>query len=226
MRSFKEILDIAAARKGSVARVLEGASVPLAAEDLAAVPDDRWLACMARGIFQAGISWKVVENKWPGIEAAFGGFDPGRVSMMDDRWFDALLADPRVIRSGPKIAAIRDNATFIRSVAAEHGSFGRRVGDWPGSDFSGLLQWLGRNGSRLGGSTGAYVLRFMGKDGYILSTDVVARLVAEGVIDGPPGSRKAQAAVQAAFDRWQAESGLPLGTISRVLAQSIGPERA
>ncbi|GAB1479871.1 hypothetical protein MASR2M74_24400 [Paracoccaceae bacterium] len=66
MRHFSEILDLAVARRGSVDAVSEGAVVPLAAEVLAAVPDDRWLAAMARGIFQAGISWKVVEAKWRG----------------------------------------------------------------------------------------------------------------------------------------------------------------
>ena len=62
----------------------------------------------------------------------------------------------------------------------------------------------------------------MGKDGFLLSRDVVARLVAEGVIDKAPGSRKAMVPVQEAFDRWAAESGESFTTISRVLARSIG----
>lgn len=222
MRSFDEILAIAAERKGGVAAAMEGAVAPLPAAALAAIPDDRWLAAMARGIFQAGISWKVVEAKWPGIEAAFDGFDPGRVSMIEGERLDALAGDRRVIRSGPKIVAIRDNAVFIRRVAQESGSFGHRIADWPDSDFAGLLAWLGKNGSRLGGMTGAYMLRHMGKDSYILSRDVLARLQAEGVIDGPAASVRAMKAVQAAFDRWRAESGLPFNTIGRVLARSIG----
>lgn len=222
MRTFAEILAIAANRKGSEEAVLVAAPVPKSAEALAAIPDDRWLAAMARGIFQAGISWKVVENKWPGIEEAFLGFDPGRVSMMEGEAIDRLVGDTRVIRSGPKIVAIRDNAVFVREVAAEAGSFGRRIADWPTEDFAGLLEWLGRNGSRLGGTTGQYMLRHMGKDSFILSRDVVARLVEEGVIDGAPGSKKAMAAVQAAFNAWVKESGRSLTTISRVLAQSIG----
>ncbi len=222
MRTFAEILAIAADRKGSEEAVLAAAPVPKSAETLAAIPDDRWLAAMARGIFQAGISWKVVENKWPGIEEAFLGFDPGRVSMMEGEAIDRLVGDTRVIRSGPKIVAIRDNAVFVCEVAAEAGSFGRRIADWPTEDFAGLVEWLGRNGSRLGGTTGQYLLRHMGKDSFILSRDVVARLVEEGVIDGAPGSKKAMAAVQAAFNTWVKESGRNLTTISRVLAQSIG----
>ncbi|SEN18306.1 DNA-3-methyladenine glycosylase I [Gemmobacter aquatilis] len=222
MRSFAEILAIAAERKGGVDKVLAATQAPLGPEALAAIPADRWLAQMARGIFQAGISWTVVEAKWPGIEAAFDGFDIGRVSMMDDDRFEALLADTRVIRSGPKIAAIRDNAAFIRRVEEQEGGFARKVADWPAEDFLGLVDWLVKNGSRLGGNTGPYMLRQMGKESYLLSQDVVARLVAEGVIDAPPTARKARAAVQAAFDQWRAESGQSFNVISRVLAQSIG----
>jgi 3-methyladenine DNA glycosylase Tag len=224
MRSFAEILAIAADRKDGADAILAAVPKPRTGDALAAIGDDRWLAAMARGIFQAGISWAVVDAKWPGIEAAFQGFAIGPVSMMDDAWFDGLLTDPRIIRSGPKIAAVRENAIFIRDTAAEHGSFGRKVGNWPATDFAGLLDWLQRHGSRLGGSTGAYMLRQMGKDGFILSRDVVARLGAEGVIEGPPTSRKAMAAVQAAFNAWAAESGQSLTAISRVLAQSIGPQ--
>lgn len=217
MRAFAEIAALAAARKGSLDAILATAAVPKSAAELAAIPDDRWLAQMARGIFQAGISWSVVDAKWPGIEAAFHAFDPGRVSMIEGDGFDALLADTRVIRSGAKIAAIRDNAATLR---AQPG-FGRRVADWPGSDFVGLLDWLGRDFSRLGGTTGQYLLRFMGKDGFLLSRDVVARLQAEGVITGPATSATALRKVQAAFNSWKAESGLTLTQISRVLAQSI-----
>lgn len=221
MRSFDEILAIASERKGGEANVFADVTLPKSADDLAAIPDDRWLAMMARGIFQAGISWKVVENKWPGIEEAFDAFHVGKTAMMNDEKFDALITDTRVIRSGPKIAAIRDNAVFIQEVAAEVGSFGRKVGDWPADDFIGLLSWLKKDGARLGGSTGSYLMRFMGKESFILSKDVVARLIAEGVIDKAPTSQKAMKDVQAAFNAWKSESGRSLTEVSRVLAQSI-----
>jgi 3-methyladenine DNA glycosylase Tag len=217
MRSFAEILDIAVARKGSAEAVLAGALPVKSAEEIAAIPDDRWLAQMARGIFQAGISWSVVEAKWPGIEDAFHGFIPGKVAMIEGDALDALLSDTRVIRSGAKIVAIRDNAAEL----AANPGLGRRVADWPVADFAGLLADLNARFSRLGGSTGAYMLRVMGKEGYVLSRDVVARLQAEGVISGPATSAKAMQAIQQAFNAWKDESGLPLNQISRVLAQSI-----
>lgn len=217
MRTFAGIAAIAEARKGSLDTILAGAAPVKTPEELAAIPDDRWLAQMAKGIFQAGISWSVVEAKWPGIEEAFHGFDPGRVSMIEGDAFDALLSDSRVIRSGAKIAAIRDNAATLR---AQPG-MGRHVADWPATDFAGLIGWLSRDFSRLGGTTGQYLMRFMGKESFILSRDVLARLREEGVIDGPATSAKALQKVQSAFNAWKAESGLTLNQIGRVLAHSI-----
>jgi 3-methyladenine DNA glycosylase Tag len=62
----------------------------------------------------------------------------------------------------------------------------------------------------------------MGKESFILSQDVVARLVAEGVVDTAPKSKKSMLPVQAAFNQWRAESGRSFNEIGRVLAQSIG----
>lgn len=221
MRSFDELLAIAAERKGSAEAALAGSATMRSPAAIAATPDAEWLATMARSIFQAGISWQVVDNKWAGITEAFHAFDIGRNALMPEDAFDDLLADTRVIRSAPKIRAIQENAVFIQEVSAEVGSFGRKVADWPASDFGGLVVWMRKNGARLGGNTAPYVLRQMGKDGYILSNDVVARLVAEGVVDGPPNSVRAMAAVQEAFNTWSTQSGRPLHQISRVLAQSI-----
>jgi 3-methyladenine DNA glycosylase Tag len=222
MRQFSEILAIAAERHGGAEGALADIPTPKPADDLAAMPDAVWLECMARGIFQTGISWKVVEAKWPGILEAFHGFDVARVAHMSEDWFFDLIEDKRIIRAAPKVRAIQENAVFIQDVAQEHGSFGRRIGDWPVDDFAGLLQWLKAHGSRLGGATGAYVMRYMGKDGFVPSKDVVARLIAEGVIDKAPGSKASWAAIQGAFNAWQAESGRSMTEISRVLARSIG----
>lgn len=221
MRKFDDILMMAVDRKGSFEAVLGDISAPANADALAATEDSAWLGCFAKGIFQAGLAWQVIVNKWDGIEDAFHGFDIGRCAMMSDDWFDALLSDTRVIRSAPKIRSIQENAIFIQSVSAEAGSFGRKIGDWPQDDYFGLLDWLKANGARLGGNTGAYALRMMGRDGFMMTQDVVARLVAEGVIDKAPTSKAAKAAVQAAFNTWHDESGRSFTEISRVLAYSI-----
>ncbi len=222
MRSLQEIRAISIDRKGSEAAILESLTPPKTAAELAACPDDRWLAAMTRGIFNAGFNWKVVESMWPGFETAFKGFDPGSCAMMDDDWYDQLLTDASIVRHGPKIRAVQENAVYVQAMARSHGSYGAFIASWPAEGFVDLLLHLKSEGTRLGGTTGQYVLRFMGVDGFVLSRDVVARLIAEGVVDKPPTSKGAMQAVQAAFSEWQAQSGRPLTEISRILATSIG----
>lgn len=177
---------------------------------------------MTRHVFQAGFNWKVVEAMWPGFETAFRGFDPDAVASMSEDWFDELVADRRIVRNGAKIQSVQSNAVFVRDTSRRYGGFGRHVADWPSDDFAGLLQWLKAEGTRLGGTTAQYMLRSMGVDGYVLSRDVVGRLIAEGVIDKPPTSKSAMADVQDAFNTWSKQSGRSLREISRTLAMSIG----
>jgi len=219
MRTFDEIEAIARDRHGA-----EGLAARLAdpGPSWPAGSDDRWLSTFARAIFSAGFNWKVVETKWPGFETAFAGFDPARLAMMDDDWFDRLVADRSIIRNAPKIRAVQENAVFFTEAAAEYGSVTKMIADWPARDYAGLLSLLKARGARLGGTTGQYGLRFGGRDGYILSRDVVGRLIAEGVIDKPPTSKSAMAKVQDAFNTWSGQSGRGLTEISRILALSIG----
>ncbi len=62
----------------------------------------------------------------------------------------------------------------------------------------------------------------MGRDGFLMSPDVVRRLELEGVIASAPTSKRAMDAAQAAFNAWQAQSGRSFSEISRVLALSVG----
>ncbi len=221
LRSFDDILARAAARKGGVAAVEAQLPALKTPAELAAIPDDRWLSMMSKCVFQAGFSWSVVEKKWPGTEEAFWRFSPALCRAMSDEEFDALLKDSRIIRNGAKVRAVQNNAAFIMDLAAEHGSAGRAFADWPMSDYVGLLDLLKTRGDRLGGGAGMMMLRFMGKDSWVTSPDMVKALTVEGVIDGAPDTKKARRATQAAFDAWAQESGRPFAHISRVLAMSV-----
>ena len=221
MRDFADIYAIAVERKGGKAAVESLLPAPKSRRELAATPEDRWLSCMTRCIFQAGFNWKVVAAKWPDFETAFDGFDIHRCALYSDDDLARLASDARIIRNGRKIAAVRHNAVFLLDLVEAHGSAGAFFAAWPGEDFVGLLDLLKKRGHRLGGTTGQYFLRFMGVDGFILTKDVVARLVAEGVIDGPPTAKRALAAVQTAFNVWHEQSGRSLSAISRVLSLSV-----
>ncbi|UAB87624.1 DNA-3-methyladenine glycosylase I [Ruegeria sp. SCSIO 43209] len=220
MRHFEKIYQISADRHGGPAELESKLSKPKPIAELVAMSDDRWLSLITKTVFQAGFNWKVIESKWDGFETAFDGFDIGRCAFMDDEKFDALLQDTRIVRNGTKIATVRDNAAFLLELRAE-GGVGQILGGWPSQDYVGLLQMLAKRGSRLGGASAQYAMRFAGRDSFILSQDVTARLIAEGVIDKPATSKKAMAAVQAAFNTWMGQSGRSLTEISRVLAMSL-----
>jgi 3-methyladenine DNA glycosylase Tag len=225
MRSFDEIYARAAERKGGPAAlealIAEHASRPRDA--LAAIGDDRWLAEMARVVFQAGFNWRVIDNKWDGFEAAFHRFDPPLNAAMSEEEFDAHLKNARIVRNAQKIASVRANAQFLVDLAAENGSAAAFFAGWPDADFAGLLEVMKKRAARCAGETAMRFFRRMGKASFITSRDVAAALVEAGVLEGPPKNRKDLEAVQRAFNAWSEESGRDLTAISRVLAMSTGP---
>ncbi|MEL6099955.1 MAG: DNA-3-methyladenine glycosylase I [Pseudomonadota bacterium] len=220
MRHFDDIYAIAAERKGGANALEAMLTDPVPPRELAGLPEDRWLAQLTKSVFQAGFNWKVIEAKWDGFEAAFHGFDIDRNAMMNDDTFDTLLKDERVVRNGAKIQAVRDNAVFLSGLR-DQGGAGTVLGGWPSTDYIGLLDLLKKDGSRLGGATSQYAMRFIGRDGWILSQDVVTRLIAEGIVDKAPTSKGAMKAVQTAFNTWMEQSDRGLTQISRVLAMSL-----
>lgn len=226
MRTFADIYAQAAERKGGevALEALVAEHKPKSRADLLATSDDRWLATMTKCVFQAGFSWKVIENKWAGFESAFHAFDPRINAAMSDEEFDAHLKDTRIVRNAQKILSVRHNGQFLVDLAAEHGSAASFFTQWPDADFAGLLEVMKKRAARLSGETAMRFFRWMGRPSYITSRDVTAALIGAGAIDKPPTSRKDLDAVQTAFNAWSAESGRDLTSLSRVLALSTGPE--
>ena len=221
MKRFNELLGIAAEKKGGVREVEKLLPEVKSAEDVAATPDDRILAEMTRSVFQSGFAWKVIEAKWDGFETAFKGFVPGKVTAFSDEDLEKLVQNKEIVRNGAKIRATRDNAAFVAELAKEHGSASRFFADWPDENIVGLWEVMKKRGNRLGGFTGQYVLRRIGKDTPVTSQHVVAALVREGVVDKAVTSKRDQVKLQAAFNEWAAESGRPLAHISRILAMTV-----
>ena len=223
MTRFQAIYERAARRKGGEA-VLESL-LPDPADHgvLARLGDDRVLAAMTQRIFSAGFVWSVIEAKWPGFEAAFLGFETPRLLGQDDEFWEKLCSDARIVRNPQKIMAVRVNAAFVADLSREHGSAGLFLADWPVEDEVGLLGLLAKRGSRLGGHTGQYFLRFLGRDGFMTSQDVVACLRDAGLdIAEAASSKKDLAKIQAQFNAWRAETGFSLTRLSRICALSIG----
>ena len=82
-----------------------------------------YLDVMSKSVFQSGISWRVVESKWPSIREAFRGFDAEKVAAMTEADIDELAKDTRVIRNRRKLDAIVGNASRMVELEREHGTF-------------------------------------------------------------------------------------------------------
>lgn len=189
---------------------------------LAALSDAAVLAAMAKRIFSAGFVWSVIDKKWPAFEEAFLEFNPKRLLFQPAEFWEKLASDKRIVRHAGKIKAVRDNAKFVTEIAKEHGSFGKFLAAWPADDQVGLMELLAKRGSRLGGFSGQYFLRFLGWDAFLLQNDVLTCLRDSGVPIGTGTSKKDLRLVQAQLNAWARESGLPISHISRICALSIG----
>lgn len=221
MTSFAAIEARAIARCGGAEALDDRLPQPKSPRGLARITDDRWLSAMTRAVFRSGFVWRVVDAKWDGFEAAFHQFDTMACAMLSDEELEALQQDARIIRNGPKIRTVRENAAFVRRTKDEHGSFANWIAHWPTTDIVGLWAGLRAGGARLGGNTGPMMLRQMGKDTFLITRDTTAALIAEGVVDKAPTGKGALAKVQAAMNGWQEETGRPLCQLSRILALSV-----
>lgn len=223
MMDFQKIRARAAERKGGEASL---ASLLGPVPDNAAVADitdDRILSTMAERVFAAGFVWRVIEQKWPGFEEAFLRFEPKRLLFQPDDFWHDLASDQRIVRNPQKIKSVRDNAAFVERVSTEHGGFGKFLADWPADDQVGLMAYLGKHGSRLGGNTGQYFLRWLEWDAFIISADMAAALRDASLdIAESPSSKRDLDKIQAQINAWAAQTRLPRRHISRILAMSIG----
>ncbi|MEQ6889383.1 DNA-3-methyladenine glycosylase I [Halomonas sp. CS7] len=196
----------------------------LTPDELKRLGDDRYLSAMSRRVFRAGMNHAVVDARWPAFEEAFWGFVPEKMVLLTPEQIEGHMQDERLIRHRTKLQTIPRNAQFILDLLQEQGgSFGEFIADWPSTDIIGLWRLLARRGARLGGRSAAGFLRLVGKDTFLLTSDVVARLVAAGIIERPPTSQRDQQRVQDAFNALQQASGRPLCQLSAMLSLSIHP---
>ena len=231
--SFKSLYQRAAERKGGTSslELLLGKRIlgkkllddNAAEQSIAQLTDDRVLAAFTKQIFKSGFVWRVVENKWPDFEEHFFNFNIEKMLMMSEEMLERKASDPKIIRNYNKVKTIKANAQMIFDVTLDKNiSFAQFIHDWPSEDIIGLWTYLKKHGQRLGGNTGPYALRLLGKDTFILSSDVEAYLRAQQIIDGGLQSKKSLTAIQAYFNKMLNESGYSLTQLSRLIAFASG----
>jgi len=123
-----------------------------------------YLEIMSKSVFQSGMSWKVVESKWPSTKEAFRGFEIETVANFHEKNIDDLTSDTRVIRHYRKLAAIVFNAKKILELDKEHGSFQQYLRSH--GSFDATLKAIHKDFKYMGPS-GTYVFL------YIIGEDVI-----------------------------------------------------
>ena len=78
---------------------------------------------MSQTVFWVGLSWRIVESKWPGIHEAFQEFDQVAIANLSPDDIDRLASDKRVIRHRGKLDAIVRNAGRMLELDERYGSF-------------------------------------------------------------------------------------------------------
>lgn len=225
VEQFSSIYQRAADRKGGTAALEALSGKPLSPSQLKSYSNADWLSAFSKKVFQSGFVWRVVEQKWPGFREVFFDFAPEKILLLSDEMLAAKATDPRIIRNAGKVLSIQANAQMIYELELEYGPFSALIADWPGERIIGLWALLKKRGARLGGNTGAYSLRAMGKDTFLLSQDVEAYLRAYQVIDGGLTSQSSLKKIQAQFNDWQQQSGRSLQQISQIVSMSVGDNR-
>ncbi|MBD1583968.1 DNA-3-methyladenine glycosylase I [Pseudoalteromonas sp. S16_S37] len=225
MNEFKKIYQCAVERKGSEAALLALLSQPRSTDELLSLSDDQWLEEFTRKIFQSGFYWYVIDAKWAGFREVFWNFDVEKLLMMSPDMLEQRASDERIIRNYKKVMTIPENCLMIHETAQQYGSFAQFIAKWPTDNIVGLWLYLKQHGARLGGNTGPYALRVLGKDTFLLSKDVEAYLRAHKVIDGGLQSKKSLLAIQSFFNVLVEQSGWSLQALSQLIAFSVGDNR-
>ncbi len=127
--------------------------------------DDEYFERMCRVIFMAGLNWRILEKKWPGIQKAFANFKIDTVAKFQEAEIEELVMNPDVIRNLAKIRAVVANAQEMQAIAAEYGSFEKYLAELRKSGGEdGLREAVTKRFAFLGKGTTVIFLFSVGQD--------------------------------------------------------------
>lgn len=85
--------------------------------------DEVYFENMCRVIFQEGLNWHVIDNKWPTTKKAFDDFDINKIARFTAADVERLMKDEGIVRNRSKIEAIIYNAQGFQAIKKHFGSF-------------------------------------------------------------------------------------------------------
>lgn len=81
---------------------------------------------------QAGLNWLTILKKREGYRKAFHDFDPEKIARYNERSFQRLMNDARIVRNRAKIRGAIENARRFLEVQEEFGSFDKYIWQFTG----------------------------------------------------------------------------------------------
>ncbi|MHA2400811.1 MAG: DNA-3-methyladenine glycosylase I [Promethearchaeota archaeon] len=116
--------------------------------------DKGYFEILSKAVFNAGFSYRVVDNKWKDIKEVFNEFEPKILSKWTVDEISKALNSPRIIRNSRKIKAIIDNASVFLELSKKHGSFENYLKTFKDEPYeerqkiiSKQFKWLGPTGA-------------------------------------------------------------------------------
>jgi 3-methyladenine DNA glycosylase Tag len=116
--------------------------------------DDEYFERMTRALFQAGLNWKMIDNKWPNFRKAFDNFSIKKIAKFNNQDFKRLMKDQSIVRNERKIESTIFNAQQAQDLKKEFGSFADYIGsfgknhDALQTDLQSRFHHLGESSSR------------------------------------------------------------------------------
>ena len=127
--------------------------------------DDTYFENMTRVIFLAGLSWKIIDKKWPNFKKAFKNFSIDKVEEFSENDVQRLMSDASIVRKRAKIIATINNAKQFRNIKKEYGSFQRYLDSLDkSSNYALVIKELGKKFSRIGPSSARIFLYSVGEN--------------------------------------------------------------
>ena len=127
--------------------------------------DDAYFENMTRCVFQAGLTWKLIADRWLNFKKAFKDFNIEVVADFDEADIESLLSDSGILRNRAKIEATIVNAMVFMKIKEEFGSFQDYIDTLDKSEnYKFVKKELAKRFSRMGPKSAMVFLYSIGED--------------------------------------------------------------
>lgn len=89
---------------------------------------------------QAGLSWKLILERWPYIKNACDNFDYHKIARYNQQKINSLLQNPYMIKNKLKVNALVTNAQAFIKIQEEFGSFDAYI--WKFCDYQPIINYF------------------------------------------------------------------------------------